>query len=1111
MAIKIKFDSANNPEKPTLILATRNGTKIGELKAENIVLIDRMNDTSEISFKVIKYSNNKKCKYWDDIVNFKLLWCREWDMWFSITVELDESDETIKTVYGTKLGVAELSQIMLYSIEINTENDIARDDYKEPTVLFNETNPEASLLHRIMEKAPHYSIIHVDYTIVNIQRTFTFDGISIYDAFQQIAEEIGCLFVFHSNSNSDGNIQRTISVYDLESNCLDCGYRGEFANTCPECGSKNITDGYGEDTAIFVTSDELADSIQFTTDTGSVKNCFKLEAGDDLLTATIRNCNPNGTDYIWYISDDIKEDMSDELVKKLEEYDKEYDYYQNDYISEINSSILSSYNTLVTKYQKYNGDLAKILSPIQGYPALMNAYYNTVDFAVYLQSELMLDASLSDTTAKKQVALLTTSNLSPVSVADVSNISLSTANSAVLAMAKVIVDSRYRVKINTSSLNNQTWKGNFTVINYSDEEDTATSSTISITIDDNYESYVKQKIEKTLNNDYDDLSISGLFDLDYDDFCDELQKYCLSRLNSFHDACQSCIDILIEQGIADDETWADSDPNLYEELYVPYYNKLLAIEEEIKLREEEISIIIGTYDSDGYVNIYGLQNYIIDIRDYVQEELDFENFLGETLWLEFCAYRREDKYINENYISDGLNNAELFDKALEFIEVANKEIYKSAELQHSISTSLKNLLVIKKFKPLVDYFKVGNWIRVQIDDVVYKLRLIEYEIDYDNLPSISVDFSDVLKTADGVSDQKSILEQATSMATSYESVKKQAEQGSSSKSQLDNWVNKGLALTNMKIVGNADNQNITWDSHGILCREYLPITDTYDDKQLKIINKGLYLTDDNWKTSRAGIGNFAYYDPKSGEMKESYGVIADTLVGNLILSEEVGIYNKNNSITLDENGIIITSDNTDNNSSQNTFTIQKKSLNEDGNEYLTQIMYIDSDGNLVLNGTIKINSSVDSILTINDLADTSQLEEKIMNTVNDELNRLPDESIEGDTGGVYSTINAKYEESTNYAYSILYDYKTEVGQYLNYDPSTGLTLGATSSEFSTLIDNKGMYFQEGTNKVAYITNRQLYIQDAIIRNSLIVGNFLFSPRRKEDGGDGGFSITWQED
>ena len=63
----------------------------------------------------------------------------------------------------------------------------------------------------------------------------------------------------------------------------------------------------------------------FSPDTDSVKNCFKLEAGDDLMTATVRNCNPNGTDYIWYLSDSIKEDMSYGLQRKIEAYNSLFD------------------------------------------------------------------------------------------------------------------------------------------------------------------------------------------------------------------------------------------------------------------------------------------------------------------------------------------------------------------------------------------------------------------------------------------------------------------------------------------------------------------------------------------------------------------------------------------------------------------------------------------------------------------------------------------------------------------------------------------------------------------------------------------------------------------
>ena len=581
---------------------------------------------------------------------------------------------------------------MLYDIEINTEDDIARDDYKI-SILYNESEPTASILNRMLEKAPHYSIIHVDPTIAKIQRSFSFDDKSIYDAFQEVAEEIGCLFVFHSNSDKNGNIQRTIAVYDLQQTCNACGHRGEFTSICPKCGSTNITNGYGEDTLIFVTSDELAsDDIQLTTDVDEVKNCFKLEAGDDLMTATVRNCNPNGTDYIWRFSDATKEDMSDELINRLNSYDALYKQYYNEYESNINTELLNKYNSLVTKYSVYNSDLQQINVPIVGYSNLMNAYYNTIDLILYLKSSLMPSVEMSKTNAKEQVGLLMSSSLSPIAVANIKTASLATVDSVVLSMAKIIVKSTYKVQVNTSELigndDNKQWKGNFTITNYSDDEDTAVSDIITVSINDDLEIFVKQKIEKSLNKDNtDDLSISGLFKKEYKDFCVELKKYALNPLISFRDACQACINILIEQGVSSNDTWSDtnsgSEGNLYENLYEPYYNKLKAIESEIEIRENEINIISGVYDVDGNLLVSGLQSDIEKCRTDIHNALNFEKYLGTKLWLEFSTYRREDKFSNDNYISDGLNNAELFKKALEFFEVAENEIYKSSLLlQH---------------------------------------------------------------------------------------------------------------------------------------------------------------------------------------------------------------------------------------------------------------------------------------------------------------------------------------------------------------------------------------------------------------------------------------------
>ena len=450
--IKINFDPVGNPEFPTLVLAKRSGERIGlldNLSEQHIT--DNLNSYSELSFSISKYANDNITPYWDEIKNNRLIWCKEWDKWMALSYSLNEDDTTTKEVTCKSLAETELSNVNVYDMEVNTENDIAREDYS-PTVLFNSDNIKSSLMHRLLKKVPAFQIKHVDSTLKNIQRTFSFNGTSIYDAFQQVAEEIQCLFIFDVKTGTDGRLIRTVSAYDLLRNCLDCGHRGDFdGNACPICGKSNIREPYGEDTGIFVSKEDLAESITFDTDTDSIKNCFKLTAGDDLMTATILNCNPNGSDSIWYLSSEMKEDMSSELQQKLSDYDDKYAYYQKKHSIALNTRLVDSYNALIDKYRVYNSDLAKLEVSVTGYANLLNALYNSIDFEGYLRSVLMPDAKLSDTSAATELAKLTTQNLSPVAVQNVKIVSEATAKSAVQAMAKAIIDNRYQVKITSSA------------------------------------------------------------------------------------------------------------------------------------------------------------------------------------------------------------------------------------------------------------------------------------------------------------------------------------------------------------------------------------------------------------------------------------------------------------------------------------------------------------------------------------------------------------------------------------------------------------------------------------------------------------------------------------
>lgn len=971
----IEISPDGQPITPDLVLSYRGGTKQGIIhNVQSLTNANALVETAEISFDVYKEIDGVECQLWDDIRDFRLVYIPHLDTstfnpWYELSVEVDENDCTIKHCQGVHLQEAELGQLTLNGVEINTEDDIARDDYS-PTIIYDPKNPEASALDRILkDKASHYTIVHVDSSIANLQRTFSWDGSSIKEAFDDIANEVECLFKYGEYTNNDGKIHRTISVYDLNDRCMECGERGSFTTrVCPKCGSANINYGYGTDSGIFLSHENFAGDITYSSNKDSVKNCFRLVAGDDLMTATIRNINPSGSQYIWYLSDSVRADMSHALQDKLKAYDTEYESYSTEKQIDIPSTVISEYNALINKYKLYDDTLTNIKYPIIGYSALTDVYYSALNFYSLLKTTLAPASEHGEkTTAAKELTKLTTNTLSPLGIQNAEISSSATVTSAVQNYAKVFIDtSLYRITAKCNTYEAKVWKGTITLAGYSDDEDTATSAVLTVYVSDATPDFIKCQIEKAMKkNNVDATGTVALFKKSESEFKQALSFYSVDNLNILASIARGCLDILIQQGVADPEN------ELYSSMYLPYYNRSVWIQDELREREAEVLKLRGTRS-----NPDGVLDYIEKQRQAIANKLDLRSYLGETLWVEFCSFRRDDTYQNDNFISDGLSDTELIAQAKEFIKNAEREIVKSATLQHTISCNLNNFLLVKEqdveespvpivtldgihiithdqlylvkgnatFSPLLVNFEVGNWVHIEIDGVVYKLRLTSYKIDYDNLDKLDVEFSDVTYGLDYMSDTQSILAQAQSMATSYSMVQHQANKGNNANKQIMDMVENGLNLTNKRIVNAADNQNMVVDESGLLMREKNEFGDDYSAEQTKIINHGFYYTNDGWKTVKTGLGKYIYYDPETGTYKEDYGIIAHKIVGNIILGNELGIYNTSGSVKIDQNGVTITADASDTN--KDLFTLQRK--NEDGS--YTKYVYVDDDGNIKING-----------------------------------------------------------------------------------------------------------------------------------------------------------------
>lgn len=344
--------------------------------------------------------------------------------------------------------------------------------------------------------------------------------------------------------------------------------------------------------------------------------------------------------------------------------------------------------------------------------------------------------------------------------------------------------------------------------------------------------------------------------------------------------------VLATEDVYKDQGYGLPTSSNYQNYYLPNHNTLLAIQAEIVKRNAEIEAAQKVQDE--------LESKMKDL----QEKLDLKEYLGNDLWLELSLYRREDVYENSNYSATEITtDEENFEMTKELFNEAVTELKKASAPKYEFSTSMNNILAHPKFREHAKDFALWDYIRVGINDdqEIVKVRLISFTIDFGNIADINVSFSDMTTIHNAATQGKDVLNQAQSAATSYNTIKRQYDKAKNSISMVDQIRKEGLE-GDLFDIKNSTDADIVINDRGILCRKWNPQKQDYELEQLHIINNKIVMTDDNWNSARMSIGQIHF----NGQ--NLYGVNADVIVGDMILSKSLNIHNANSSISMDGDG-----------------------------------------------------------------------------------------------------------------------------------------------------------------------------------------------------------------
>lgn len=284
----------------------------------------------------------------------------------------------------------------------------------------------------------------------------------------------------------------------------------------------------------------------------------------------------------------------------------------------------------------------------------------------------------------------------------------------------------------------------------------------------------------------------------------------------------------------------------------------------------------------------------------LSELSSIEDYFTEGELIRLSPFMREDEYNDSNFILTGYESEEeqmSIKKAL--LEEAKKELKKISQPKLSFDVTMANIMAIPEFASLKEQFRLGNFVRVKIrDGYVKRARLLEVNINFEDLSDFSCKFGDLVTTRDEISKTADLLQQAVQAGKTVASSSNKWQKGADKATALDKAINNGLKDAALS-VASSSGQAITWDEKGILGRKLIDGTEgTYHDEQFMLTNNKLVFTTDSWQTSQGVFGEFEV------DGQKYFGVLASAIIGGyvegaIMRGGEIDIGNGNFKVTSD--------------------------------------------------------------------------------------------------------------------------------------------------------------------------------------------------------------------
>ena len=336
---------------------------------------------------------------------------------------------------------------------------------------------------------------------------------------------------------------------------------------------------------------------------------------------------------------------------------------------------------------------------------------------------------------------------------------------------------------------------------------------------------------------------------------------------------------------------------------VPGYVYLDDVQRWINLREQIVDNLNSTKES---INA-AIETVKVNLEE-ISGQLNILSYFADTpvLLRELSCYWIEGDYSNENIaVTDNTTLEEEIDLSNDLLTCGYAELHKVSQPRFTFSIDSVNAMNQIEFRDQMEALELGKVVTIEKEEGLwYYPALLEISIDLDG-HDFSLAFANATRLNDWGFTYADLISSASATSRKVSASWYDLTSYSKEKDNISSIIKDPLNTTLRAMTANMVNQEFVVDQNGVLGRKKdSSASGGFEKEQIRIINNVLMFTDDGWETAKAAIGKI-YRTDAEGKLVTSYGLIAETVIGELILGDELNIKNDNGTVDITGDGITI--------------------------------------------------------------------------------------------------------------------------------------------------------------------------------------------------------------